>query len=94
MLADNQKITVNPMVILREDFDDWAILFNGENGQGYGLNPISVFVWKCLEQERTLDQVIEQVREAHSDIPSTVEQDVQDFVTSLIDCGLAGIVEK
>jgi len=40
------KPVANYGLVLREKFDDWAILFDLNSGNGFGLNPVSVF---CME---------------------------------------------
>ncbi len=51
-MTDDHKPIVNPYVQLREEFDDWAILFNPDTGRGFGLNPTGVRVWKLLDGEQ------------------------------------------
>jgi len=49
---DDDKPIANPVVLLREEFDDWAILFNPDatlGFSGFGLNPTGVYVWKLLD---------------------------------------------
>jgi len=37
MLTLRDKPIPNPFVVLREEFDDWAILFNPDNARAVGL---------------------------------------------------------
>jgi len=39
----------NPMVVFREEFDDWAILFDPETGKAFGVNPIGTEIWNKLD---------------------------------------------
>ena len=48
VLKNDDKPIANPVVMLREEFDDWAVLFNVDTCHGSGLNPTGVFVWKLL----------------------------------------------
>jgi len=34
----------NPMVVFREEFDDWAVLFDPDSNETFGLNPVSAFI--------------------------------------------------
>ena len=43
----------NPLSVLREEFDDWALLFDPDSGKVVGLNPVSVFIWKRLDGNHT-----------------------------------------
>lgn len=86
------KIAVNPEVVLREEFDDWAVLFNPENGEGFGINPVSVFIWKQLDGNKTVKQVTDAVISECSDVPSDADTQVIEFIESLLSRGLAGEV--
>jgi hypothetical protein len=48
--------------VLREEFDDWAVLFDPDTGHGFGLNPAGVYVWKLLNGERTIDGICKTLR--------------------------------
>ena len=38
-MPDNDKLIANPVLVLREEFDDWAILFDPDSGDAHALNP-------------------------------------------------------
>jgi SynChlorMet cassette protein ScmD len=80
----------NPMLVLREEFDDWAILFDPDTGDGFGLNPVSVFIWKRLDGKHTIQDILLELREDCEDMPKNAEQEVNDFVHELIEKGYAG----
>ena len=48
MEANNNPLA-NPSLVLREEFDDWAVLFDPDTGDSFGLNPVSVFIFKRLD---------------------------------------------
>ena len=89
-MSNNKNIISNPLVVLREEFDDWAILFDPDTGEGYGLNPVSVFIWKCLDGKHTYIDIIAKLRENCDNIPDGVEIDINNFIQDLIKNGLAG----
>ncbi len=89
-MSDNDKPVANPLVILREEFDDWAILFDPDSGEGYGLNPVSVFVWKHLDGKHTVQEITNELRENCEDVPDDAEASVKSFVEELLEKGLAG----
>ncbi len=78
------------MIVLREEFDDWAILFDPDAGEGFGLNPVSVFIWKCLDGEHTVQDIMAEIRENCDDMPEDAEDFVKSFVENLIERGYAG----
>lgn len=87
-----RNVEVNPSVVLREEFDDWAVLFDPDTGIGYGLNPVGVFIWKHLDGHHTAEDIIIKMREDFDQIPEEVGEHLQELIKSLIDRGLAGYV--
>jgi SynChlorMet cassette protein ScmD len=69
MEKNKEKPIANPSVVLREEFDDWAVLFDPETGAAFGLNPKGVCIWKLLDGERTLDEILEAIRAHAGGIP-------------------------
>ncbi len=88
-MAEDKPI-VNPSVILREEFDDWAVLFDPDTAEGYALNPVGVLIWKLLDGSRTLDAVVGSVRENCEDVPAEVADHCREFIGELVKQGLAG----
>ena len=84
------KPIANPLIVFREEFDDWAILFDPDTGDGFGLNPVSVFIWKRLDGRHTLQDILEELREACEDSPENAEQEIKDFIEELAGKGYAG----
>ena len=80
----------NPLLVLREEFDDWAILFDPDTGDGFGLNPVSVFIWKHLDGKHTIQAILSKLHENCEDVPETVEQEVEAFIEGLVTKGYVG----
>jgi len=89
-VRDNDKPIANPLVVLREEFDDWAILFDPDEGEGFGLNPVSVLVWKCLDGKHTIADIMAELRENCENMPEDAEERVRSFVKDVIERGYAG----
>lgn len=88
---DNEaRIVVNPLVVLREEFDDWAILFHPETAEAVGINPVGVAIWKLLDGKRDMSKVAEEIRNRFDSVPDCVEQEVERFVKCLIERGFVG----
>jgi SynChlorMet cassette protein ScmD len=90
MTTDTKKPIANSMVVLREEFDDWAVLFDPDTGNAFGLNPVSVLVWKCLDGKHSVEDIVKVVREKCEGVPDEVDKDVNDYVQSLVEKGFAG----
>jgi len=89
-----KKPIANSMIVLREEFDDWAILFDPDSGQAFGVNPVSVMIWKLLDGKNSIEDIIKMIRERCSGVSNDAEAQVNDFVNQLIDRGFAGYEVK
>ena len=90
MVTDDDRPIANPLVVLREEFDDWAIIFDPDSGEGHGLNPVSIFIWKCLDGKHTIPDIIAELRENCQNMPEDAEERVKAFIQDLVENGLAG----
>jgi SynChlorMet cassette protein ScmD len=88
-LENGGKPIRNPHVILREEFDDWAILFDPDTGHGFGLNPTGVFVWKLLDGKHSMEEMLTVLRRNALDVPQEVGEHLFAFIEELIEHGLA-----
>lgn len=89
MTATDRPVA-NPLVVLREEFDDWAILFDPDTGHAFGLNPISVFVWQRLDGKHTIQEIISEMKDTYRDVPLEAENHLREFIANLLEHGLAG----
>lgn len=88
------KPIANPTVVLREEFDDWAILFNPDTAEAVGTNPVGVAVWKLMDGRRTLEQILVEIHDQFADVPNAAEKDVTAFVKDLAERGFVGYEVK
>lgn len=84
------KPVANPLVVLREEFDDWAILFDPDTGNAFGLNPTGVYLWKLLDGKHSLDEMLHSLQRDAEDVPAEAGEHIQDFIADLTKRGLAG----
>ena len=80
----------NPEVVLREEFDDWAVLFDPDSGEAFGLNPVGVFIWKRLDGQRSAAEIIGELRQQCDDVPDEVDEHVNALIADLASEGLVG----
>lgn len=83
-------LLANPLIVLREEFDDWAILFDPDTGKAFGVNPVSVFIWQRLDGKHTLADILEELRANCQEVPEEAETHIQEFIEDLKSKGLAG----
>ena len=81
----------NPVVVLREEFDDWAVLFNPDTADAMGTNPVGVAVWKLMDGKRTLGDILEQIKSSFAETPEAAVKDISSFVNTLADNGFVGL---
>ena len=89
MKLQNKPIA-NPVVVLREEFDDWAVLFNPDTADAVGVNPVGVAVWKLMDGNYDLDEILAQVKDQFKNVPDTATEEVTAFVNDLAERGFVG----
>jgi len=80
----------NPVAVLREEFDDWAVLFNPDTAQAVGINPVGVSVWRLIDGKRTIKDVVQKIEQQFDDVSETVQEEVSAFVENLTEGGFVG----
>jgi SynChlorMet cassette protein ScmD len=70
-------------VVLREEFDDWAVLFQPLTGEAIGTSPVGVAIWKMLDGRRSLVEIAAEIETRCEDSPDTVLGDTLAFVDDL-----------
>ena len=81
----------NPLVVLREEFDDWAILFNPDTAAAAGTNPVGVAVWKLMDGKKHLDEIAAEIKNRFDDTPAAAFKEIAAFVDTLVENGFAGL---
>jgi hypothetical protein len=85
----------NPDVVLREEGEEGAILFNTDTDQLVLVNPVGLFIWKLCNGRRSLDEIAAYVRNAFEDVPEGgVVDHVKEFITGMMESGFVGISGK
>ena len=88
------KPIANPIVVLREEFDDWAVLFNPDTADAVGTNPVGVAVWKLMDGKRSLEDIVSEIRNSFEDTPDAVFEEITAFVSTLAEYGFVGLELK
>jgi SynChlorMet cassette protein ScmD len=89
MSTENRPIA-NPVVVLREEFDDWAVVFNPDTAEAAGINPVGVAAWKMMDGSRTVEEIVAAIREQFDDVPETAPEEIAAFVENLAEKGFVG----
>ncbi|MCP4639676.1 MAG: SynChlorMet cassette protein ScmD [bacterium] len=88
MQQDDGKPVADPVVVLREEFDEWGLLFHPDTGDTYGLNPVGVFVWQRLDGDHTVGDIAAELAETFEEVPGDAADHVGKFVEEAASQGL------
>jgi len=80
----------NPVVVLREEFDDWAILFNPDTAAAVGVNPVGVAIWKLMDGKSSLADIVTEVQSRFEDVPGSALEEISAFAGTLAEQGFVG----
>ena len=90
-----RKYMQNPVVNLREEDEDGALLFNPDSNRIQLLNNTGFFIWKFCSEGRTLSDISEAVRQEYSDVPKEqLNEDVKQFLDEMFEIGFIEIAKK
>ncbi|MEI6668915.1 MAG: SynChlorMet cassette protein ScmD [Acidobacteriota bacterium] len=89
-MNQTDRPVANPLVVLREEFDDWAVLFNPDTADAVGINPLGVALWKTIDGTRTVAQLVSQVRAGFADVPASADAEIAAYLDDLIGKGFVG----
>jgi SynChlorMet cassette protein ScmD len=85
-----EKPIANPVVVLREEFDDWAVLFNPDTADAVGINPVGVATWKLIDGHRTVKDLTAEISDRFAEVPETAGEEVSAFIEELAQRGFVG----
>jgi len=85
-----QKLIVNPVVVLRKEFDDWAVLFNPDTAEAVGINPVGVTIWELLTEDSSMNIIVENIKNNFADVPGSAKEEIETFIEDLMNRGFIG----
>jgi len=89
------KYMQNPIVNLREEDEDGALLFNPDSNRIQLLNSTGFFIWKLCSEGKTLSEISEAVRQEYSDVPEKqLDKDMKQFLDEMVEIGFIEIAKK
>jgi SynChlorMet cassette protein ScmD len=85
---ENNKPTADSNAVLREEFDDCALLFNPDKPDDIiALNPVSAAIWKHLDGKHSIEDIMDELSKEFEDMPKDARKKTEDFIQSLIKKG-------
>lgn len=85
-----KKSIINPVVVLRKEFDDWAVLFNPDTAEAVGINPVGVAIWELLDKQIDIHEIADTIRQDFADVPGSAKEEIETFITDLTKRGFLG----
>ena len=80
----------NHNVVLREEFDDWAVLFNPDTAAASGINPVGVAVWKRMDGKKSIEEIVAEINNSFEEVPAGALEEISAFVSTLAEQGFVG----
>ena len=81
------KPIANPCVVLRNEFEDWAVLINRDSAHAVGINHVGVVVWKLMDGQHSLDEIVAEAGRHFVDPPDTACKQISAFIETLTERG-------
>ncbi len=88
--TDIRRPLVSPVAVLREEFDDWAVLFNPDSAAAVGINPVGVAIWKLMNGQRSQAEITAEIHQRFSGVPAAAEDQILVFIDDLAERGFIG----
>jgi hypothetical protein len=95
--SDTMKIQYrcNPDVILREEDESGALLFNPDTNQVKIINTTGLFIWKNFLIGSPIGPIVNKVKFSFEGVPEDrIQNDIEEFTQELCNSGFLGIVEN
>ena len=78
----------NPEVVLHEEDEDGALVFNPDNDNIRVLNQTGRFIWSRCDGKHSISQIVEAVQNGFSDAPGErLPGEVEGFLKELCEAG-------
>ena len=88
------KYMRNPDVVLREEDEDGALLFNPDTNQIKVINVTALFIWQLCDGTQNLPGLVAALQDAFDDVPQDeVAGQVKAFIEEMTAGGFVGTVE-
>jgi hypothetical protein len=76
-------IRKNPQVVYRALAGEGGVLLHLESGAYHGLNEVGTLIWSLLDDEKTFDQLLAELRDQLVDPPDDLSGEVERFLADL-----------
>lgn len=91
---DGVRFIANPDLVLREEEDNTALLFDPETGAVRVLNATAVAIWNLLDGSRDLTALLASLHDEFDEMDAEADAQVKKLLDELLSSGAIGVVEK
>lgn len=74
--------------------DDEMVLLDMESENYFGLDEVGTSIWNAMQENETLEEVFSVLLEQYDVGEEMLKNDLLNFVTKLVDNGLAKVVQQ
>ncbi len=85
-----KKWYISPNLVLREESDDWGVLFDPDTGNSVALNPVAISMFKAMQQTQDMHSIISIIHKEYEEVPASLNQDIIDLIETLTEGGFIG----
>ena len=86
-MNNTDRPVANPVVVLREELDDWAVLYNPDTNEAAGVNPVGIEVWKRMDGRSSIEDIVSAIKCSFEDTPDIALNEINAFVNTLAENG-------
>ncbi len=94
MLKLHNFITPNRVEVTSKVMDGEAIMINLANGIYYSMDKVGGKVWECIEQEQSLEQIIQAVVTSYDISQEQAKKDIESLAGQLLEENLIVLIKE
>ncbi len=93
-ISMDTRLVAKPSVVLREEDDDYALLYDPDSGSVRILNSTAAATWNLIDGRRTLGEVLALLREQYQELDPNAEDQILKLIQGLCQVGALGLPEE
>ena len=79
----NKRYHINKNKLSYRIIEDEAVILDLDRGYYYCLNPVGTVIWKALEEEKDLGEILNVLKEEYQCPDEVIENDIMGFLSGL-----------
>jgi Coenzyme PQQ synthesis protein D (PqqD) len=83
MIEETTVLRRNPRVEYRSMEEGGGVLLNLDTAAYHGLNEVGGLIWGLLEQPKSFDVLLPELRGELQDVPAQFEEEIRQFLSEL-----------